>query len=76
MRSINDCFLILFVSILGFGMVRICEAGGLRKNFYKQTSCPKAEDLVRSLTRVKAEANPALGAKLLRLQFHDCFVRV
>ncbi|XP_034686384.1 peroxidase 24-like [Vitis riparia] len=75
MRSARECLLILLVSLLVFGVVRICNADGLRKNFYKQTSCPQAENVVRNLTRIKVQANPALAAKLIRMQFHDCFVR-
>ncbi|KAE9455280.1 hypothetical protein C3L33_12820, partial [Rhododendron williamsianum] len=55
-------------------LIRECEANGLRKNFYEK-SCPQAEQLVRNLTWSKAQKNPSLGAKLLRMHFHDCFVR-
>ncbi|GAA0141603.1 peroxidase [Lithospermum erythrorhizon] len=48
--------------------------GGLERNFYR-TSCPKAESLIRDITwnRVKNDAN--LGARLLRIHYHDCFVK-
>ncbi|KAK4372533.1 hypothetical protein RND71_007917 [Anisodus tanguticus] len=46
-----------------------------RKNFYKSTRCPNAEQLVRDITWRKAKSDPTLGAKLLRVHYHDCFVR-
>lgn len=66
--------LVLSLTLL---LVLACNAdddGGLRKNFYKK-SCPQAEKLVRDITWSKAQADPTLGAKLLRVHYHDCFVR-
>ncbi|KAK3417724.1 hypothetical protein EUGRSUZ_H03669 [Eucalyptus grandis] len=42
--------------------------------FYRE-SCPRAEAIVRNITWSRVAANPALPAKILRLQFRDCFVR-
>ncbi|XP_047948800.1 peroxidase 3-like [Salvia hispanica] len=52
----------------------LCNCGELRKNFYR-TSCPHAEQIVRNITWKNAASNAALPAKLLRMHFHDCFVR-
>ncbi|XP_059630214.1 peroxidase 24-like [Cornus florida] len=68
----REISLIILVSTLA--VVGVVDADGLRKNFYKK-SCPQAEDLVRNITWGKAQNDPTLGAKLLRMQFHDCFVR-
>ncbi|WMV10248.1 hypothetical protein MTR67_003633 [Solanum verrucosum] len=46
-----------------------------RNNFYKSTSCPNAEQLIRDITWKKAKNDATLGAKLLRVHYHDCFVR-
>ena len=75
--SARGIFLTLLVSLVVYGVVRVCEAAddGLRKNFYKN-SCPKAEQLVRDITWRKAQSDDKLGAKLLRMHYHDCFVRV
>nr|ACG27462.1 peroxidase 24 precursor [Zea mays] len=47
---------------------------GLAYNFYKN-SCPSVDSIVRSVTWAQVAANPALPARLLRLHFHDCFVK-
>ncbi|KAI3976633.1 hypothetical protein MKX01_008491 [Papaver californicum] len=52
------------------------DIGGLKMKFYEKT-CPNVdvEKIVETITWKNAGANPSLGAKLLRMQFHDCFVR-
>ncbi|QCE06530.1 peroxidase [Vigna unguiculata] len=54
--------------------IGVCEGGSLRKNFYRD-SCPQAEEIIKNQTQQHVSANPNLPAKLLRLHFHDCFVR-
>ncbi|XP_058770246.1 peroxidase 3-like [Vicia villosa] len=51
-----------------------CQGSSLSKNFY-QHSCPQAADIIKSKTLQHVAANPVLPAKLIRLHFHDCFVR-
>ncbi|GFP81888.1 peroxidase 24 [Phtheirospermum japonicum] len=48
---------------------------GLRTDFYRTTRCPQAEQLVRQVTWENARDDPTLGAKLLRVHYHDCFVK-
>ncbi|GJN10562.1 hypothetical protein PR202_ga28667 [Eleusine coracana subsp. coracana] len=48
--------------------------GGLQYDFYNAT-CPGVEDLVRAELKAKFAADVTLPAALLRLHFHDCFVR-
>jgi hypothetical protein len=48
---------------------------GLAYNFY-QSSCPNAESIIRSVTWAQVGADFVLPACLLRLHFHDCFVKV
>ena len=55
-----------------------CHVHGapLKAHFYRR-SCPAAEAVVRDIVLASVAADPAaLPAKLLRLFFHDCFVRV
>ncbi|KAG2621165.1 peroxidase 24-like [Panicum virgatum] len=54
-----------------------CHVHGapLKAHFYRR-SCPAAEAVVRDIVLASVAADPAaLPAKLLRLFFHDCFVR-
>ncbi|XP_078148624.1 peroxidase 27-like [Carex rostrata] len=47
---------------------------GLKVNFY-ETACPNAEDLVaQEMKQIQAE-DATLMPSLIRLHFHDCFVR-
>jgi len=51
------------------------QAAGLQQNFYKKT-CPQAEQIVQKIVWNHVANNSELPAKLLRMFFHDCFVRV
>ncbi|KAJ3686837.1 hypothetical protein LUZ61_016001 [Rhynchospora tenuis] len=48
--------------------------GGLREGFYS-TTCPNVETIVRDTVRRHYNNDPTLAAGILRLFFHDCFVR-
>ncbi|XBI48767.1 hypothetical protein VPH35_112440 [Triticum aestivum] len=42
---------------------------------YYQTKCHNAEKIVREVVEEAAKADPGISAALIRLFFHDCFVR-
>lgn len=67
--------LLLLVSMVVLGVVGVCQGGNLRKKYYK-TTCPSAEQIVQDATWKHVSSKPNLPAKLIRMHFHDCFVRV
>lgn len=74
----NKIVVVLACVLVVIGVIGVCEGdrgGGLRKDFYKDT-CPNAEHIVKDITEKRVSERPNLPAKLLRLHFHDCFLRV
>ena len=70
---VANILLLLGVALLS--SVAWCEPGNLRPDFYKY-SCPSAESTVEMVVKKYIEKDITLAAPLLRLHFHDCFVRV
>jgi peroxidase len=48
---------------------------GLEVGYYKKT-CPRVEAIVRDEVKKFVYKNAGIGAGLIRLIFHDCFVQV
>ncbi|OVA04307.1 Plant peroxidase [Macleaya cordata] len=69
-------FLSFFLSIFFFQLFDFITYthADLTINFYN-TTCPEAEQVVQNITWKRVGDGPALAAKLLRLHYHDCFVR-
>ena len=51
------------------------NAQGLKVGFYAKT-CPEAEFIVKKVITQTMSVAPSLAGPLLRMHFHDCFVRV
>jgi hypothetical protein len=49
--------------------------GGLQVGFYDRT-CPDAESTVREIVNSDTNNDPTIPAGLIRIFFHDCFVKV
>lgn len=72
-RSVGTAAVLLCVVIL-VSTTGSTEAQ-LQTGFYSK-SCPKAEDIIRRFVGQHIPNAPSLAATLLRMHFHDCFVRV
>jgi peroxidase len=53
----------------------VVARGQLTDDFYDDC-CLQAGDIVRARVSAAMNAEPRMGASLLRLHFHDCFVNV
>lgn len=65
--------LLLFLMIISPNPINAHQL--LSPNFYDKV-CPKALPLIRSVVQRAIHREPRMGASLLRLHFHDCFVNV
>ena len=72
----HRCHMLLLCVVLLAGAVRGHPwGGGLFPQFYDH-SCPKAKEIVRSVVAQAVARETRMAASLVRLHFHDCFVKV
>ena len=75
-NSINMLLIITtFVAIAPLCLCHSTNGGYLYPQFYDRT-CPQALHIVKSIVAKAVAKEPRMAASLLRLHFHDCFVKV
>ncbi|XP_051141415.1 peroxidase 72 [Andrographis paniculata] len=72
-----NLFLIVFLLSFSFSPLCLCHknyGGYLFPQFYDR-SCPRLQDIVKSVIAKAVAREARMAASLLRLHFHDCFVK-
>ncbi|KAL8133108.1 peroxidase 27-like [Apium graveolens] len=62
------------LTIFVCSVLSLANAQGLKVGFYQNT-CPSVQNIVKQTTATFISRAPTLAAPLLRMHFHDCFVR-
>ncbi|KAJ6756259.1 PEROXIDASE 72-RELATED [Salix purpurea] len=67
------CTTFLLVTIFLLAMILPPSNAQLNSTFYA-TTCPNVSSIVSNVVQQAFQSDPRIGASLIRLHFHDCFV--
>ncbi|KAL4186292.1 hypothetical protein AMTRI_Chr09g33150 [Amborella trichopoda] len=73
MGSCSTAHIATLLMIVLCSMLLLCEGKQLSSKFY-DSSCPNALSTIRTAIHAAISAERRMGASLIRLHFHDCFV--
>ncbi|GLT39184.1 hypothetical protein SLA2020_133900 [Shorea laevis] len=73
-KSLGFILVLSLVSLVPLCFSAETYGGCLNPQFYDH-SCPKAKEIVKSIVAKAVRKEARTGASLLRLHFHDCFVK-
>ena len=65
--------ILLFLLLIAMAAA-LAQGQGTRVGFYSYT-CPYVESIVKETVTAHFNSNPTIAPGLLRMHFHDCFVR-
>lgn len=68
-------FVVSLLFALIFALTATISSADLSPEFYAY-SCPEAVPAIKRVIKDAVMKEPRMGASLLRLHFHDCFVKV
>ncbi|KAF7144814.1 hypothetical protein RHSIM_Rhsim04G0096300 [Rhododendron simsii] len=61
-------------SILVAVLVQVHESNAQLNSTFYSTTCPNVSSIVTGVVQQALQSDPRIGASLIRLHFHDCFV--
>ncbi|KAK6117547.1 hypothetical protein DH2020_048702 [Rehmannia glutinosa] len=56
-------------------LVTISQSGAILDPHYYDKTCPQAENIINQAVRNATKYDPKVPARILRMFFHDCFIR-
>ncbi|KAI3471090.1 hypothetical protein Pfo_027753 [Paulownia fortunei] len=56
-------------------LVGISQSGAILDAHYYEKTCPQAENIIHQAVRSATTYDPKVPARILRMFFHDCFIR-